>query len=66
LETPGQARLILVNSDGCGVWIWSEKNLKAVEDARRNFDEKAKAIRPRTFVFEIPAALALLVSATTA
>jgi DNA-binding HxlR family transcriptional regulator len=28
----------------CGVWIWAEKNLDAVEKARREFDEKAKAI----------------------
>jgi hypothetical protein len=36
--------LIPVNSDGCGVWIWAEENLNAVENACRNFDEKAKAI----------------------
>ena len=27
----------------CGVWVWAEENLKLVEEARRTFDERAKA-----------------------
>lgn len=27
----------------CGVWVWAAENLKQVEDARRAFDDKAKA-----------------------
>jgi hypothetical protein len=26
----------------CGVWIWAAENLKQVEQARRDFDEKAR------------------------
>jgi DNA-binding HxlR family transcriptional regulator len=28
----------------CGVWVWAEKNLNQVEQARREFDGKAKAL----------------------
>ncbi|MBN9320215.1 MAG: transcriptional regulator [Caulobacterales bacterium 68-7] len=27
----------------CGVWLWAEKNLQAIEDARVAFDIRAKA-----------------------
>jgi DNA-binding HxlR family transcriptional regulator len=27
----------------CGVWVWAAENLKTVEQARREFDEKAAA-----------------------
>jgi len=27
----------------CGVWVWAAENLKQVEQARRDFDEKARA-----------------------
>jgi DNA-binding HxlR family transcriptional regulator len=27
----------------CGVWVWAAENLKQVEDARRTFDDKARA-----------------------
>ena len=26
----------------CGVWVWAAENLKQVEQARRNFDERAR------------------------
>jgi DNA-binding HxlR family transcriptional regulator len=26
----------------CGVWVWAAENLKRVEQARRDFDERAK------------------------
>ena len=26
----------------CGVWVWAAENLKQVEQARRDFDERAK------------------------
>jgi DNA-binding HxlR family transcriptional regulator len=30
----------------CGVWIWASKNLKHVEQARREFDKPAKTAPP--------------------
>lgn len=27
----------------CGVWVWAAENLKQVEDARRTFNDKARA-----------------------
>jgi DNA-binding HxlR family transcriptional regulator len=27
----------------CGVWLWAEKNLRAIEDARVAFDIRTKA-----------------------
>ncbi len=29
----------------CGVWVWAAENLKRVEQARRDFDEKVGAAR---------------------
>jgi DNA-binding HxlR family transcriptional regulator len=28
----------------CGVWLWAEKNLNQVEQARYQFDEKARTV----------------------
>jgi hypothetical protein len=28
----------------CGVWVWAAENLKQVEQARRDFDERAKTL----------------------
>lgn len=32
----------------CGVWLWAEKHLREIEQARATFDQKADALRPRS------------------
>jgi DNA-binding HxlR family transcriptional regulator len=32
----------------CGVWLWAEKHLREIEQARAAFDQKADALRPQS------------------